>query len=221
MISALINDAGLSALVSLTARSVSRRMSPAATAVAFTVASVTIASTSTGILAVAAWYGVARLGPVAAAGGWSSRLLSNTTPLPLPVSVFAGIATLTIFVSVVHLWAHRAAELRSAQRLWYPNGQDPIVIADDDSVRATGSATVATAIATVALPRAERPPRRIALAIAESVTIRRIERLLHPTRTNNTGVVAGASSPSRSWSSVSAATKPNDSSRRCEPPSNA
>ena len=274
MISALTIVTVLSALVSVTARTVSRRMSPATTAVALTVASVTIAGTSTGILAVAAWYGVARFGPVAAAGGWSPRLLSNATPLPLPASAIAGIATLGVAVSVVRLWLRRAAELRSAQRLWYRTGRDPIVIADDDEIdafaiegstatrrviltagllralpeaalqraviaheqahlrhhhlfyrlatetaaranpflrpiisvvtdaleswaddeaaRATGPATVATAIATVALTRAEQPPLPIALAIAESVTVRRIERLLDPARINNAGVVAGA-----------------------------
>lgn len=274
MIFALVIVAALSSLVSGTARIATRKMSPAMTAVAFTVASVTIAATWTGIIAVTAWYGAARLSPVAAAGGWSSRLLSKTTPLPLPASIVAGIATLAICIGVVRLWARRAAELWSAQRLWYESGRDPIVIADDneidafaidglvatrrvivtagllsalpepalqravieheeshlrhhhllyrlavetavlanpflrpvaavvndaleswaddDAARATGPATVAAAIATVALSQANQPPRRIAFAIAGSATVRRVERLLHPTSTNNNGVVAGA-----------------------------
>ena len=240
----------------------------------FTVASVTIAAASSGLLAVAGWYGAARFGPIAAAGGWSTGLLARTAPLPMPFSMCAGLGAVVITFRVAQLWVQRVGALRSAQRSWLSAGRDGItgtaerrvdafavegtattrrivvtegllralpdpdlqraVIeheqshlrhhhllyrlavetaayanpilrpitrvvdealeawADDDAAHATAPAAVASAIATVALTRVQQQPNRIALAIAESVTVRRVERLLHPARTNNVGAVVGA-----------------------------
>ena len=124
MLSALMIVAGLSALFSLTARTVARRLNPPTAAFVFTVASVTIAAASSGLLAVAGWYGAARFGPIATAGGWSPRLLARTAPLPLPVSMCAGLGIAAITLRVAHLWFRRVRELRAAQRSWRPAGHD-------------------------------------------------------------------------------------------------
>ena len=275
MLSALMIVAGLSALFSLTARTVARRVNPPTAAFVFTVASVTIAAASSGLLAVAGWYGAARFGPIATAGGWSPGLLARTAPVPLVVSTCAGLGLVLIMCRVAHLWFRRFTELRVAQRSWPSAGRDhgitvtaedqvdafavegtlttrrviltegllralpdpdlrravieheqshlrhhhllyrlavetaacanpilrpisPVVDealeawADDDAAHATAPAAVATAIATVALTRGQQRPNRIALAVAESVTVRRVDRLLHPTGTNNVGAVVGA-----------------------------
>ena len=275
MISALMIIAGLSALFSLTARTLACRLAPATAALVFTMASVTIAAASSGLLAVTGWYGAARFGPIADAGGWSTGLLARTAPVPLRFSMCAGLGVVVITVRVAHLWVRRVCELRAAQRSWPSAGHDdgitvtaerrvnafavegtattrrivltegllralpnpdlqraviehehshlrhhhllyrlavetaayanPILRpitrvvdealeawADDDASHATAPAAVATAIVTVALTRVSERPNRIALAIAESVTVRRVERLLHPTRTNNAGAIVGA-----------------------------
>lgn len=95
-----------SLLLSLAVDGTYQRMSPAAFAVVFTIGSVTIATASSGLVAVIAWYGAARVGLIAAAGGWSPNLLSRTTPLPLPLSVAAGFVALALVARTARLVRH-------------------------------------------------------------------------------------------------------------------
>lgn len=262
-----------SVLLSLAAAFVHRRVRPATFAVVFTAASVTVAFASSGVLAVACWYGAARIGPIAAIGGWSSALLSQRTPVSLPVSVCAGVIATTMVLVSGRLWSRRIGELRSAHRTWAIADRSGVAVtpdanvdafavdgtattrrvvltmgllrelpepalqraviehershlrhhhllyrlgvetatatnpllrpirryvdealeawADDDAAAATAPATVATAIATVALARTRRH-RHIVLAVADTSTTWRIERLLKPENSHDAGAIIGA-----------------------------
>ena len=274
MNSELLFIIAVSVVFSVTAHPVSTRMAPRTAAIVYTASAVLIALTSTGLLAVEGWYAAARFTPIAHQGGWSSRLLERTSPLPFPTSVLAGTLALAIVVSIVRLWTKRARELRTEQRAHRPigstgSGEIAVIItddidayaidgtlatrrivltdallrelpdpalqraviehershlrhhhliyrlcvesavranpllrpathvvehsleawADDDAATITAPATVATALATIALTKTRPLHRRVALAIANSATVRRIERLLTPIRPNRIGAL--------------------------------
>lgn len=274
MIGALIIAVVASALLTLVSSMVARRMHPRTTVIVCTAASVIVAAASTGLLALAAWYGTARLRPVASMGGWSSSLLGRVDPLSAPVSVLACAALVVVAVSIVRLVAIRAGELSAAHRTVPEPGPlgvsvmdvddvdafaldglpshrrvvvtaglvellpDPtlqqVVIehershlrhhhlayrlavetaaranpllqpmiaivddaceawADDDAAMQTTRASVAAALASVAIARGERPVPRVAFAVASSGTVRRVSRQLAPTRPTDLGAVAVA-----------------------------
>ena len=272
MIVAAVSLATTSILLVLAATLVRRRVDPRVFAVVFTIASVAVAVATSGLLAMACWYGAARIGPIAAIGGWSPNLLADRTPVPLALSVCAGVVLAAIVFASGCLWVRRIAELRSAQQTWATTDPSGITVttdaavdafavegtattrrvvltsglihnltdpalqqaviehershlrhhhllyrlavetagaanpllrpirrcvdealeawADDDAAEATGHATVATAIAIVALARTN-PRRRISLAIADTSTTRRVERLLTPEKPNRVGAIIG------------------------------
>ena len=63
--------------------------------------------------------------------------------------------------------------------------------ADNDAARTTGPATVASALALIAIAQAAPTGSRVALGVANSTTVRRIERLLHPPRVTRLGAIPG------------------------------
>lgn len=104
MISQVLAVAAVSALLSASGPTLSRRMTPSVAAKLYTAVAVLVAGISTSLLAVVCWYGAARFAVVAWAGGWSAGLLSRTAPVALPASIVAGVFLMTIVGSWVRMW---------------------------------------------------------------------------------------------------------------------
>lgn len=169
MIFASLATMAASILLSLAAKGMCQRVSPAVVAVVFTVASVAVAVASSGLVAVIAWYGAARVGTIATTGGWSPNLLSRTTPLPLPLSAVAGLVALVIVYGSIRLWVRRFAELRSAHRSWATDGRFEITVTSDPEVDAfcvDGTATTRRVVLTAGLLR-ELPDPALLRAVIE------------------------------------------------------
>ena len=128
--------AATSILLSLAARLARGRVRPSLFAIVFTVASATVAGATSGLLAMACWYGAARIGPIAAIGGWSPNLLSRRTPVPLLLSVCAGLITASIALASGRLWVRRMAQLRSAQQTWATADRSGITVTRDAAIDA-------------------------------------------------------------------------------------
>lgn len=113
------------------------RSAPRHAVIVCTLASLIVASASSGILAIAAWYGVARLASVARLGEWSASLLGRRSPLPVAASSLAGLCLAYVAVAVAFLFVGHLVDLRRARRaLPMTPASDPVVVLRQSEVDA-------------------------------------------------------------------------------------